>query len=523
MIRKKLVAIVSVLAILSSVLLPAQTVFAGFLIVNIITHPTPVSTQAIGNFTFGNTGPAECKIDDGAFAPCDTPYSTPPLANGEHTLTLHGIDATNPQGTATYTWTVDLPSIKITSPTASTTIFDGPLTVTGTSASDVLVDVTVDGVLAGTADPGAGTTWSLKIPHVTAGNHTISAQMRQKRQYAYMANRGTGAIDVVDVVSKAYVHEILGPDVYYAAIFNARDNRMYAASQWNGTCAIKIFNATTFAVEDSISMSGDGSYPISLALDPASNKLYEVCNDGNGGYNVIVYDTNTYAPTGSFDLNLDPGDYPSGITINPSNTEVWVRYNKGIKEYDLTSPTFDLLNTDELDPSGNAVNNIVFNQAGTRAYTADSNTDQVYTINIFNATMEAHTVSSNLSNLAFTPDFTKLYGISSGTSSIYVLNPSDLSVLDVQGTNQPPESLAITGDGLDFVVGDDHGSGEIYFGSTSGNATVTNTITAPNGGSYLTTTGNFIAPPHYGVLGEATSVAVSVKAAASVPNTGFAR
>ena len=71
------------------------------------------------------------------------------------------------------------------------------------------------------------------------------------------------------------------------------------------------------------------------------------------------------------------------------------------------------------------------------------------------------------------------------------------------------------------MVGDDHGSGQIYFGATSGNATVTNTITAPNGGSYFTSTGDFIAPAHYEVLGDATSVGVIVKAAATVPNTGL--
>ncbi|MCX6727284.1 MAG: YncE family protein [Candidatus Saccharibacteria bacterium] len=383
------------------------------------------------------------------------------------------------------------------------------------------MDVTVDGALAGTADPGAGTTWSLAIPHVTAGSHTISAQMKQKRQYAYMTNRGFGTIDVVDVISKSYVHEINGPDTYYASIFNARNNKMYAASQWNGKCAIKMFNATTFAIENSIAMSADGSYPIGLALDPAGNKLYEVCNDGNGGYNVIVYDTNTHAPTGSFDLGLEPGDFPSGIAIDPTNTSIWVRYNRGIKTFNVS----DLNNAQniELNPSGLATNNIVFNQDGSKVYTADSDSNLLYSFNTSNLSGNSVQINSNLTNLAFTPDFSKLYGISSFTSSVYVLDPSTLEVLDEQTTEQPPESLAITGDGLNFVVGDDHGSGQIYFGATSGNAIVTDTITAPNGGSYYTSTGNFIAPPHYGVLGEATSVAVSVKAAAIVPNTGFAR
>jgi hypothetical protein len=347
--------------------------------------------------------------------------------------------------------------------------------------------------------------------------------MRQKRQYAYLTNRSFNTIDVVDVVTKTYVHEINGPDPYTAAIFNPRDNTLYAASVWNDSqsqCTLKSFNPTTYAYH-SVSMSAPNTQPVSMALDPAGNLLYQVCTDGSGGYKVLVYDTRTLAPTGSFDLGLEPGDFPSGIAVNPGNTSIWVRYNRGIKTFNVSD--FNNTQNVELNPGGLAVNNIVFNQDGTKAYTAESDTNDLYTLNASDLSISSTQIKSNLTNLAFTPDFSKLYAISSGTSSIYVINPTDLSLLDQQTTAQPPESLAITGDGLDFVVGDDHGSGQIYFGSTSGNATVTNTITAPNGGSYYTSTGNFIAPPHYEVLGEATSVAVNVKAAVIVPNTGLAR
>jgi len=453
------------------------------------------------------------------------------LQNGNQTIVLSFITVSNSEYYNQFTGSVTVNlkdnEVAITSPTVDQSVYAGPLTIMGTGPAGYSVDVMVDGDIVGTAVVDQTGAFSLIISAVSAGNHTFSAQKKQLRQYAYMANRSTGAIDVVDVVSKAYVHEILGPDVYYAAIFNARDNRMYAASEWfnpnsnTGSCALKIFNATTFAVEDSISASGSGSYPISLTLDSAGNKLYEVCHDPNVGYIVIVYDTNTYAPTGSFNLGLEPGDYPSGIAIDPTNTKIWVRYNRGIKTFNVS----DLNNAQnvELNPSGNAVNNIVFTEDGSKAYTAESDTNDVYAINASDLSLTSSQINSNLSNLAFTPNFSKLYAISSITSSIYVLDPSTLGVLDQQSTAQPPESLAITDDGLNFVVGDDHGSGEIYFGSTSGDANVTHTITAPNGGSYFTSTGNFIGPSRFVVLGAATSISVSVKSVVGVPNTGFSK
>lgn len=157
MIRIKVAASISVLMIVLGVLLPAQRAFAGFYLAYIQSHPPAISHQATGDFVFSSTGPVECKIDGGSFAPCDTPYTTPSLANGEHTLTLHAIDADNPDGTATYTWTVDAPTVAITSPSQTTSVYEGPLTVTGTSPANVHIQVSVDGAVAGTTDVGNST------------------------------------------------------------------------------------------------------------------------------------------------------------------------------------------------------------------------------------------------------------------------------------------------------------------------------------------------------------------------------
>ena len=107
----------------------------------------------------------------------------------------------------------------ITSPSSTTSIYDGSLTVTGTSDNNAIIDVKVDGQVVGTVTADGTGHWTDAIPHVAAGNHAISEQVKINRQFGYMTNRGFGTIDVVDVTSKSYVHEISGPDTYFATIF----------------------------------------------------------------------------------------------------------------------------------------------------------------------------------------------------------------------------------------------------------------------------------------------------------------
>ena len=60
--------------------------------------PTPT-------FTFTSNEPGStfvCKIDGGAYKPCSSPYTTPPLANGNHALFVRAIDA--PGNDSQFVW-----------------------------------------------------------------------------------------------------------------------------------------------------------------------------------------------------------------------------------------------------------------------------------------------------------------------------------------------------------------------------------------------------------------------------------
>ncbi len=54
---------------------------------------TTLSPASAPPFTFGGGTSFECSLDDGPFAACAAPYTPPPLAPGEHKLTVRAVDA----------------------------------------------------------------------------------------------------------------------------------------------------------------------------------------------------------------------------------------------------------------------------------------------------------------------------------------------------------------------------------------------------------------------------------------------
>ena len=86
--------------------------------------PTSPTNDATPTFTFTSTeaGTYECSIDGGGFTACTTPFTTPALPSGEHTLTVRAVDtAGNRDNTAaTRTFVIDL------TPPAEPNITSGP-------------------------------------------------------------------------------------------------------------------------------------------------------------------------------------------------------------------------------------------------------------------------------------------------------------------------------------------------------------------------------------------------------------
>lgn len=78
--------------------------------VGLTTVPLPFSKEQNGSFGFGSAAGIafQCRVDNGDFIPCDSPYSFSGLVNGTHTFYLRGVDSFGQTGpSVSYDWTVN--------------------------------------------------------------------------------------------------------------------------------------------------------------------------------------------------------------------------------------------------------------------------------------------------------------------------------------------------------------------------------------------------------------------------------
>lgn len=410
--------------------------------------------------------------------------------------------------------------VNVTSPVAGQNVPAGSLMVTGTGTPGVEIAVIIDGDNKGTTTVDGSGNWNLVVPNISGGSHSIVARVQTSDHYAYLANQYTRSIDVVDVETHSYVYEIT--DANSAGVtYNEQKNIVYSAATFGDNCEILGYDPLAYEI-----VAGTASivecHAVSMTISSDGNTAWLLYDDANnpGDYSVLAVDLNTHAGVSHTLTHVD-NNQSSGIAVSPDQTELWIRTANGIHVF--TTGDYSYIDFIPLGVSGSSwENNIVFNKAGTMAYSADGD-GSVYVIDA-NTKIATDSVFAGVGTnmVALTPDEGQLYiGASYPSSAIYVMDTATNTITDSFETDPglPPESLAITDDGQ-WVVGDDHGSGAIFFGNVNSGATVNNTIYAPGGGSYYTSTGNFVSPTLVKVLGATTTTSFNAIAYTS-PNTGL--
>lgn len=157
----------------------------GILDTTIATFPPDVSGSPVGAFTFSsNTDPVtyECQIDGttaAGWAACETPYTTPVLPDGSHTLYVRAVDMNGTKDTtpASRTWTII--AGQLDGGVLETTILTSPPAVSGSpfgtfTFSSNHPPVTYECQIDGTAETGwFACTTPYTTPLLPDGDHTI--------------------------------------------------------------------------------------------------------------------------------------------------------------------------------------------------------------------------------------------------------------------------------------------------------------------------------------------------------------
>jgi hypothetical protein len=154
--------------------------------------PTFSFSSSEGGSTFA------CRLDGGAFEPCLSPTTFPPLADGVHTFEVRATDrAGNTDGTpAAATWRIDTvaPAASVTNPVAGSTV-SSTIAATATAADAVGVagvQFLLDGAPLGGEDRTAPYTASWNTRLVAGGPHAIAVVARDAA-----GNRTTATAPVI--------------------------------------------------------------------------------------------------------------------------------------------------------------------------------------------------------------------------------------------------------------------------------------------------------------------------------------
>ncbi|MGH2905162.1 MAG: adventurous gliding motility protein AgmC [Solirubrobacterales bacterium] len=143
---------------------------------DVISDDTPTVTFTV---TEDNPGTTECSVDGGAFAPCSSPFTTPTLTDGPHTVTVRHTDEGGNASTDSRSFTVDTTAPNapvITSPAADISTSDTTPTLSGTAEANSTVTIYDGATAIGTTTADGSGDWTFTPGSaLSEGDHIFSA------------------------------------------------------------------------------------------------------------------------------------------------------------------------------------------------------------------------------------------------------------------------------------------------------------------------------------------------------------
>jgi hypothetical protein len=171
-----------------------------------ISQPLPAALLATATPTIqfsatdANPGATKCKIDTGAANACSSPFTTPSLADGQHTVTVSSTDLANNSASAAVTFTIDATKPappQITAPATPT--FTGSTSVTVSGTAEAASTVTLfDGATAIGSMTATGGAFSFATTLAANAQHTLTAKAADAA--ANVSNASTAVVVTVDTI-----------------------------------------------------------------------------------------------------------------------------------------------------------------------------------------------------------------------------------------------------------------------------------------------------------------------------------
>lgn len=420
--------------------------------------------------------------------------------------------------------------VSIDSPAAGSTINSLPVTFSGTAIAFGTVTVKEDGKTIATTKAGANGSWSIQTSNVTFGSHTYTAHANRSNQLAIMRTSMDNTVDVVDMDSQEIVHTFAIPDDFYVGDTIVVGDRFFLSAYMNdgvdSACYLYEYSTLTFELIER-DFIADNCVLGTLAIDEAGQTAA-----------IMFYDDVDYFPhLMLFDIEdeeiiseieIDTSDFGAvfAMEMNKAGTFVYVTHQNAVVSYSTSGAMLSIDDLWEYMDTGGG--NILLSPDQNELFVATNGLGFVRAVNTNNIEewtmlpIDADDSTIVVNAMAVNPDGTKLLvvGYDSESNKMWEFDLATYTLTNTTLLTRTPESVSITEDGLNYIVGDNFSSGIIYFGQLGTNAY--SKEIAKLGASYYNNRSTFLTPA---VSAESsatvTGINVAVRSAlGTIPETG---
>ncbi len=289
---------------------------------------------------------------------------------------------------------------------------------------------------------------------IAVGKGATSEVMSPNGQYIYVAEYGSAAVGVVNVLTNSVISIPVG---YEPEIVAVNPNGTIVAAANVGENTVSIIGTSTDTVINTIILTGRTQ---GVGFDPSGGLLYAGYGyilGSVGGIDVINVATNAIVNTISFGSNI-----PYYVALNPSGTLAYVTNNNGgtgnsVSVINTATNTVVNVITVGTDPYG-----VTFNPQGTLAYVANHE-GRPSTVSVINVAANAVVNTIIIDNgggtgfgyaatIAINPSGNIAWVTDHHSGNIKVIDTSTNSIiynisLSVGGTSSNPRDIVINNNG----------------------------------------------------------------------------
>lgn len=364
-------------------------------------------------------------------------------------------------------------AVTIDTPTDGATLSSKPATFSGTALPNAEISLKEDGSEIATTTADANGDWSISTSNISDGEHEYTAESTSSGVWAFMNPSRDGRVDVVDVESRNFATSFFVPESYIVNDIEVNNGLVFVLATNFDTTTCEIFVYDTNTLEEltatvPIVISNNCSaanFDISSDATAASVLFYNPVEDK---YFVSLYDVEDIEPYQEIELDNDFGG-PLNTMISTVQSSLYVHYSEGLERFTNGGSGYSVVDDTTYDQPASTTA-VLTNGEGYLIFgDSDENIMEVQAGSIDTKIEHFIATGSTFNVVGASSDSAFFYaaGYNGDNYSLWEWSTGTNSVVNESIFDQYPESFGVSPDGSNWIVGDNHSFGFIYFGSVN--------------------------------------------------------